>query len=133
MREVNELRQLRYENARIKRLVVDLTLDSTSRGGRQKKALKPTRRRSLANWMPERFQVAVIRSCRLAGLSHAARYERCVAKDQSALRMRIRDIAHRRPRADYQRIPVMLRRGPFCHAGLSANAQTQPARQCLNW
>jgi putative transposase len=33
-----------------------------------------------------------------------------VAKDQSALRMRIRDIAHQRPRFGYQRIHVMLRR-----------------------
>jgi len=33
-----------------------------------------------------------------------------VAKDQSALRLRIRDIAHQRPRFGYQRIHVMLRR-----------------------
>lgn len=68
-------------------------------GGRPKKVLKPTRRRSLANWMRERFQIAVIRSCRLAGVSRAAWYERSV---QSALRLRIRDIAHRRPRFGYQ-------------------------------
>jgi putative transposase len=52
----------------------------------------------------------VIRSCRLAGLSRAAWYKRSVAKDQSALRMRIRDIAHQRPRFGYLRIHVMLRR-----------------------
>jgi putative transposase len=48
--------------------------------------------------------------CRLAGLSRAAWYKRSVAKDQSALRLRIRDIAHRRPRFGYERIHVMLRR-----------------------
>jgi putative transposase len=52
----------------------------------------------------------VARSCRLAELSRAAWYKRSVAKDQSALRMRIRDIAHQRPRFGYQRIHVMLRR-----------------------
>ena len=50
------------------------------------------------------------RSCRLAELSRAAWYKRSVARDQSALRLRIRDIAHQRPRFGYQRIHVMLRR-----------------------
>jgi putative transposase len=60
--------------------------------------------------MRAQFQIAVIRSCRLAGLSRAAWYKRSVAKDQSALRQRIRDIAHRRPRFGYERIHVTLRR-----------------------
>ena len=56
------------------------------------------------------FHLAVDRPCRLAGLSRAAWYKRSVAKDQSMLSMRIRDIAHARPRFGYQRIHVMLRR-----------------------
>ena len=60
--------------------------------------------------MRAQFQIAVMRSCRLAGLSRAAWYKRSVAKDQSELRLRIRDIAHRRPRFGYERIQVMLRR-----------------------
>jgi len=60
--------------------------------------------------MRERFQIAVIRACRLACLSRTAWYERSVAKDQPALQLRIRDIAHRRPRFHYQRIHIMLRR-----------------------
>ena len=57
-----------------------------------------------------RYQIAIARSCRLAELSRAAWYKRSVARDQSALKMRIRDIAHQRPRFGYQRIHVMLRR-----------------------
>src|SRR4029453_8984187 len=60
--------------------------------------------------MRERFHIAVVRACRLAGLSKAGWYKDSVAKDQSALRLRIRDIAHQRPRFGYQRIHVMLRR-----------------------
>lgn len=60
--------------------------------------------------MRERFHIAVVRSCRLAGFSRASWYKGSVAKDQFALRLRIRDIAHRRPRFGYQRIHVMLRR-----------------------
>jgi putative transposase len=50
--ELKELRQLRDENGRLKRLVADLTLDKAHpRGGGAKKALKPTRRRELARWI----------------------------------------------------------------------------------
>ncbi len=60
--------------------------------------------------MKERFQVATVRACRLARFSRAGFYRKSTAKDQSALRLRIREIAHARPRFGYQRIHVMLRR-----------------------
>ena len=64
----------------------------------------------LAGWIKERFQVATVRACRLARFSRAGFYRKSTAKDQSALRLRIREIAHARPRFGYQRIRVMLRR-----------------------
>ena len=64
----------------------------------------------LAGWIKERFQVATVRACRLARFSRAGFYRKSTAKDQSALRLRIREIAHARPRFGYQRIHVMLRR-----------------------
>lgn len=51
-----------------------------------------------------------VRSCRLAQFTRAAWYRKSTARDQSALALRIRDIAHARPRFGYQRITVMLRR-----------------------
>ncbi len=51
-----------------------------------------------------------MRACRLAQFSRAAWYRPSRARDQSALRLRIRDIAHARPRFGYERIWVMLRR-----------------------
>lgn len=50
------------------------------------------------------------RACRLANFSHTGWYGKSTARDQSALRQRIREIAHARPRFGYQRIHVMLRR-----------------------
>lgn len=50
------------------------------------------------------------RACRLAEFTRAAYYRPSRAKDQSALRMRIREIAAARPRFGYLRIHVMLRR-----------------------
>jgi putative transposase len=60
--------------------------------------------------MTTRFGVKVRRACRLAGFSKSAWYKRSTARDQSALRLRIREIAHSRPRFGYPRIHVMLRR-----------------------
>ena len=54
--------------------------------------------------------MAVRRSCRLARFSVGAWYAKSQARDQSALRQRIREIAHARPRFGYLRIHVMLRR-----------------------
>jgi putative transposase len=60
--------------------------------------------------MMDAFQIAVARACRLAGFSRAAWYKRSTAKDQSALRMRIRELALARPRFGYNRIHTLLRR-----------------------
>jgi len=68
------------------------------------------RRRELAGWFHVTFQVSCARACRLAQFSRAAWYRRSRARDQSALRLRIRELAHARPRFGYLRIWVMLRR-----------------------
>ena len=50
------------------------------------------------------------RACRLAQFGRASWYRKSQAKDQTALRLRIRDLAHARPRFGYLRIWVLLRR-----------------------
>jgi putative transposase len=60
--------------------------------------------------MQERFKVSVHRSCRLALLRRSVWYTKSQARDQSALRQRIRDIAMSRPRFGYLRVLVMLKR-----------------------
>lgn len=54
--------------------------------------------------------MSTVRSCRLAQFTRAAWYRKSTARDQTALSMRIRDLAHARPRFGYQRITVLLRR-----------------------
>jgi len=58
--------------------------------------------------MQERFKVNVRRSCRLALLQPSGWYAKSNARDQSALRLRIREIAMDRPRFGYLRVLVML-------------------------
>ena len=72
--------------------------------------MKAVKRRELAAWMQERFKVNVRRSCRLALLRPSVWYAKSEARDQSALRLRIREIAMDRPRLGYLRVLVMLKR-----------------------
>jgi len=72
--------------------------------------LKPTRRRELARWIQERFAVSVQQTCQLAMLRCSTSYRRSQARDQTPLRMRIREWAMRCPQFGYLRIHVMLRR-----------------------
>lgn len=60
--------------------------------------------------MQERFKISVHRSCRLALLQRSVWYGKSTARDQSALRQRIREIALSRPRFGYLRVLVMLKR-----------------------
>lgn len=60
--------------------------------------------------MQERFKVNVRRSCRLALLRPSVWYQKSEARDQSALCLRIREIAMDRPRFGYLRVLVMLKR-----------------------
>ncbi|MBA2486680.1 MAG: IS3 family transposase [Nitrospira sp.] len=109
--ELRRLRQVEEENARLKRLVADLSLDKHMLSeAPAKKSLRPARRRELAAWFHETFQVSCLRACRLAQFGRASWYRRSRAKDQTALRLRIRDLAHARPRFGYMRIWVLLRR-----------------------
>jgi putative transposase len=54
--------------------------------------------------------VSVRKAIELGQFSHGGWYAKSQARDQSALRLRIREIAHARPRFGYRRIHVMLRR-----------------------
>jgi len=58
----------------------------------------------------ETFQIACRRACGLAQFGRTNWYRRSKARDQTALRMRIRELAHARPRFGYGRIWVLLRR-----------------------
>ncbi len=111
---VSELRRLKLledENARLERLVADLGAGQAHpERGDPKKALKPSRRREITHWIRDRFQVSTVRACRLGGTSRAGWYRKSTAKDQTALRMRIREIALDRPRFGFQRIHIVLRR-----------------------
>ena len=65
VQELRELRQLREENGRLKRLVADLSLDRQILEDRLQKAIKPRQRCRLARWAQEAYQIGARRSARL--------------------------------------------------------------------
>src|SRR5262249_21176399 len=81
-----------------------------ARGGAARKRMTPARRRELVGWLQATFQISCRRACGLAPFSRCAWYRPSRARDQTALRMRIRELAHARPRFGYFRIWVVLRR-----------------------
>src|SRR5262249_58287854 len=80
-------------------------------GGAPAQKLTPTRRRELAGWFHGTFQITIRRACGLAQLSRTAWYRPSHAKDQTGLRLRIRELTHARPRFGHLRIWVLFRRG----------------------
>ncbi|MBL7714069.1 MAG: IS3 family transposase [Bdellovibrionales bacterium] len=109
--ELKRLRQMEDEIRKLKALVADLSLDKHMlQEVLSKKNLKPARKRELVRYLKEKFQLSERRSCRLVQLWRStARYVHH-RRDDSALRARIKEIAHSRPRFGYQRVYVILRR-----------------------
>ena len=64
----------------------------------------------LACWIIEQFRISTLSACRLAQFSRSAYYRGRTKRDLAGLQLRIRDIAHARPRFGYRRITVVLRR-----------------------
>ncbi len=79
-------------------------------GGDQKKALTLGQKRLLDAYLASQFRVSERRACGLIGLARASYRYRSQAKDQTPLRMRIKELASMRVRYGYLRIHTILRR-----------------------
>ena len=72
--------------------------------------MKPTQKRAVAHYFQVGFRVSERRACRLAGVARSSFRYRSQAADQTALRLRLRDLAATRVRYGYRRLHVLLRR-----------------------
>ena len=70
----------------------------------------PSQKRALVQFLRVGFQVSERRACAVVGMSRSMQRYRSVAKDQTALRMRMRDLAATRIRYGYRRLHVLLQR-----------------------
>jgi putative transposase len=72
--------------------------------------VKPSQKRPLVEFLRVGFKVSTRRACRVVGVPRTTNDYRSKAKDQSALRIRIRDLAQARVRYGYRRLHVLLLR-----------------------
>ncbi|WP_370551730.1 MULTISPECIES: IS3 family transposase [Chromobacterium] len=154
--ELRRLKQLEEENARLKRMVADLSLDKQMlQEVIQKKAVRQARKRELANFLIDAYRVSIRRATAVIQLRQASYFYRPHPRDDRAERLRIREIAATRIRYGARRIHVLLRRESwqinhkktyriYCEEGLNlrrkrpkrrvaaAHRQARPAVSSLN-
>ncbi|MGH7860752.1 MAG: IS3 family transposase [Candidatus Dormibacteraceae bacterium] len=110
--DAKELRRLRDENGRLKRMVADLSLDvEMLKEVGEGKILGPARRRDAVSHLRERFGVSERRACRAVGQHRATqrRRPRPVLAPEEQLRRRLNEISETWPRYGFRRAWALLR------------------------
>ncbi|WP_409264245.1 IS3 family transposase [Providencia heimbachae] len=109
--ELKHMRQLEEENLRLKKLVADLSLDKAMlQDVLAKKKLTLARLREWVRDLQARYGASERQVCFALQISRSSFRYRSVAADDSALRLRIREITEARVHYGYRRVHVMLRR-----------------------
>ena len=72
--------------------------------------MKPAQRRELVAFLRVGFKISERRACRVIPIARASQRYRSRARDQSALKLRLRDLALGRVRYGYRRLHVLLQR-----------------------
>lgn len=104
--ELRRLRQLEEENAKLKRLVAALSLDKVMLQDALSKALKPSRKRELANDLMQRYGPSMRKARAAIQLSRVVHLYRSVARDNTALVMQMNEITRTRVHYGYRRVHV---------------------------
>lgn len=108
--DARKYRELEKENARLKRLVADLSLDNDIKGCRRGKLVSPAKRRQATHNAQEKYGISQRRACRAVKISQrVARYEPVKRSDEDILRQRITELACNYGRYGYRRITALLR------------------------
>jgi len=109
--EVREYRELKRENARLKRVLADRELpDRRDEGGDAKETVTPQARRNCVQAMVE-LQVSERRSCELVGMSRSGyRYRHVMREGDEKMKAELRAIAGEHPTAGYRTAWALLRR-----------------------
>lgn len=101
--EVRELKQLREENAKLKRLLADLSLDKVMLQDIAPKVVSVSQRKAAARVLLSDYGISERRACRLVELSRKTFRYRSIRPSQEALRKQIVELAKARVRYGYKR------------------------------
>jgi putative transposase len=109
--EAREVKQLRGENAKLKRLVADLSLDKVMlQDVVQIESLKPVAQREAMRDVMGRYGVSARRACRLLRTTLSSVYYGGRKDPLTALRQRMRELAQTPVRFAYRRLRVLILR-----------------------
>ncbi len=75
--------------------------------------MKPAQKKVLVDFLVAGYKIARRRACELVRLNRSSYYYESQAKDQTHLRLRLRDLAQARVRYGYRRLHVLLAREGF--------------------
>ncbi|MBE0651736.1 MAG: IS3 family transposase [Bacteroidales bacterium] len=106
------LRQLEEKNIKLKKIVADLSLDKQILQDVLKKALTPYQLK-LVRGLIEEYRVSIRKACQIIMLRRSVWYYRKKNKDDSIIRMRMKEKAMVRVRYGFWRIFTLLRREGF--------------------
>jgi putative transposase len=123
--ELGKLRQLEEENAQLKKLVADLSLDKQMLQDVIKKSCETSLQEG--NGKLARVQLPCFNpeACRCVKLVRAMYYYKHHRRDDTLLTMRMKEIANTRVRYGFWRIFVLLKREGFSDKRSAAAAQTR--------
>jgi putative transposase len=108
------LKQLEDENSKLKKLLAEAMLDNAMlKDITSKKMVTPAVEREAVAHLVEAYQVSQRRACKVVACCRMTVRYRSVKLEDSALRDRMRAIAHERRRFGYRRIHVLLRRDGY--------------------
>ncbi|MCW5701198.1 MAG: IS3 family transposase [Bradyrhizobium sp.] len=114
--EMRRLKRLEDENAKLKKLVADLSLDKEMlQDVIRRKPVKPGRKRKLVDEVRGEWQVSIRKACAALEFDRSTYHYKSRRSGQAALETRIREICHARVRYGYRRVHVLLRREGWRH------------------
>lgn len=97
--EMRRLKQLEDGNARLRKVVADLSLDKEILGRAPPKALKPVRKRRLVDEVRDMWGVLIRRACRVLRTDTSSYHYKSRRRGQADIEQRIKEICQTRLRS----------------------------------
>ena len=108
--EMKRLRQLEDENAKLKRIVAELSWDKAMPQDVLKKTLRPARKRQLVAQLRSDWKVSARRAYATLRVARSLYICKSRRDDQADLKVKMRDICETRVRYGYRRVHILLKR-----------------------
>jgi putative transposase len=108
--QARQLKQLQEENERLKKLGAELSLDKAMLADVVRKSGESHLGPTIVDYLKRRYTTSQRRACRLAGIHRRAYSYKSCRDPQTALRLRMQELAMTRTRYGYRKIRVLLKR-----------------------